>query len=72
MNNSNLPPGMSMKDVPGNTIDDEIFERISEGISNAMDYSIPEENFLSLVDYVYTLISDAWDRGYKVGKADQP
>ena len=65
---SNLPPGCSVTDIPGNRPEDEAFERwaervyesLGEDITEAIDSDMPlsravEEEFFTDVDFVNVL-----------------
>lgn len=60
---SNLPPGVSESDIPGNRPEDELYEKLFEQLPNSIQNEIEKEseigkrlneNFMAFIDMIFT------------------
>src|SRR5262245_32026427 len=64
---SNLPPGCSVRDIPGNRPEDQAAEALAESMYDALDQldlQLPEPYLDVLVEWAMKLHSDAFAAGY--------
>lgn len=66
----NLPPGCSVRDIPGNHPEDEADEALAEMISDKFKNNLDESTLDKLIEWAYELRSDAYSKGYAQCMAD--
>lgn len=63
MNESNLPPGVSVSDIPGNRPADLVSEKLFQLCSEAHDLGMDVGDVIATVHDAYTAAAIEFDRG---------
>jgi hypothetical protein len=64
MMSSNLPPGCSVSDIPGNRPEDAEWEEMNDCLFQVLD----QQGFEALVDKVLERVHEAYNAGYSDGE----
>ena len=70
MTGFNLPPGVSVSDLPGNSPAELAAEALSEAIYSQFPESLSAQECDKLEAWITTLIGKAYSEGYSQGAAD--
>ena len=68
---SNLPPGCSVRDIPGNRPEDLRAEALFDSIYEVLPISLSDDEQDTIAEAIFELISKAWADGYSQGRADE-
>lgn len=68
---SNLPPGCSVRDIPGNSKEDLEAEAVYDAIYEELaKVKMTDDEANALAEWIYDSLGDAYSKGYQEGMSD--